>query len=510
MIGKWLTKWLLICAAGLLSLLVAVELFIAWWQSLSLIQQLLIWVFVFLVIDRFLHETLSFSPLAAILTGIGLLGASAKSGREQFDVGFFDKLRNTATETTQSIRQQRADGTISVDHVDRCHQDAPPKPQLKTDVSQIILGQSGTGKSTYIKSQIADWDLDDRAVIAHALSESADTNNEFAGFFQATDQDVVRLSSRNSDARWDPFLDFSQEIRDMENIAEGVFHAEETVDTGWTQPAKSLMVAALVVTSAKYDDFAKLPEVLNTSPRQILDDIEKIPDAELVASPLRGLSESDITTIHSVVLNTIRPLLSSELFDEDLPRLSLRDYFQNPDGVIVLDNIQRDRFARGFWRFFLQSAIDFSFESATEQYFVIDELDKLPRIPNLTDLASAGRSADSLGVFSLQDIHQLRNDYDEMAHSVWVNCPNRVSFNPGDKESAEFALSAIGEYEVENVRVSQTRDRGSLGKRSSSVSRTKDEVVPILPSDLLDAQAGEALVQSPEGWWLCKLSQPDL
>jgi type IV secretory pathway TraG/TraD family ATPase VirD4 len=148
-------------------------------------------------------------------------------------------------------------------------------------------------------------------------------------------------------------------------------------------------------------------------------------------------------------MNQLRPLLLSDVFDKELPRIGLTDYYQDPEGVLLLDNVQKDRYARGFWRFLIQTAADYSFESAGTEYFLLDELDKLPPIGNLGELASRGRKPGSLAMLAFQDLGQLLDTYGEdTARTIWTNCPNSVTFNPGDDVGAEWAVDALGEEEV--------------------------------------------------------------
>lgn len=509
-LSRWTKRVIGLLVGAILAISFGVPYLIAWWRSLPLVQQGLIAVvsiaIVVLAFEQLVRRTLGVSPLRGILAFIRFLQIDERpqSGREVFETGFIDDVR-------AAIASRRdGDEQVAVEGVERRDQTGPPAPKLDPDVSQIVMGQSGKGKSTFVKSQVAAWDLDEHGVIAHGLSESQYQSNELETFFaEQRGQHVLRISSRGSDARWDPFMDYGESVREMQNIAEAMFEAQNPVETGWTPSAQTLLVAALIVTAAKHGDFAKLPDVLEQSPGSILAELKKVPGADIIESSLRETDPNDRQTAHSILVTTMVPLLESDLFDASLDRFSLREYYERPRGVVVLDNIKRDRYASGLWRLFLQSAIDFSFESSAQQYFVIDELDKLPKIPNVADLASAGRSASSLGIFALQDVHQLRESYGrETASSIYVNCPNRVCFNPGDKDGAEFALQSIGEYEVPASRVSHGRERGEHGIGNATTTHSRQEVLPILPSDLLQAETGQALVQSPHGWWFCQLEEP--
>jgi len=435
---------------------------------------------------------------APMNVSLPLLGSGVTSGREPFEAGFGDDLRWLLTPSSKKGEY------LDVDYVLKKHPDAPPRPILDDEVSEEILGQTGQGKSTFVKKQLEDWE--GYSIIAHALSEPGE-RNELAEFFDALGIEVFTISSQNSDVRWDPFLDSDGSLRSMENITAGVFESRDVVETGWSESARSLLMATLFVTYDRHGDFAHLDDVLAEGPESIIEDLDEIPNTALVQSSLQHLDDNALGTVYGSLLNRLRPLLAMEIFDEDLPRISLTDFFESSGNqVLVLDNITDDTMARGFWRFFIENAISQSFSADAEQRFVLDEVDKLPAISNLDDLASAGRTAGVRGIIMAQDVHQLENRYGDMANSIYSNCPNRICFSTGDAETAEFALSSLGETEVEK-RSKSTDWQEIAGERSSTHIV---DALPLTTGELVDLDPGEALIQSPEGWWLCKLSEPTL
>lgn len=427
-----------------------------------------------------------------------LIGGGVTSGREPFEAGFGDDLRWLLTPSSKKAEY------LDVDYVLKKHPDAPPRPILDGGVSEQILGQTNTGKSTFAKKQLEEWE--GSSIIAHALSEPGE-RNELAEFFRALGIEVFTISSQDSDVRWDPFLDSDGSLRSMENITAGVFESRDVVETGWSESARSLLLATLFVTYDRHGDFAHLDDVLAEGPESIIEALDEIPNTRLVQSSLRHLDDNARGTVYGTLLNRLRPLLATEIFDEDLPRISFTDFFESSGNqVLVLDNIREDSVARGFWRFFIESAIDRAFSAGSEQRFVLDEVDKLPEISNLDDLASAGRSPGVLGIVMAQDVHQLENHYGSMAKSIWSNSPNRICFSTGDAETAAFALSSLGETEVEKR--SKSTDWQEIAGERTSTSITDD--LPLTTGELVDLDPGEALIQSPKGWWLCKLSEPTL
>jgi hypothetical protein len=416
-----------------------------------------------------------------------MLGGGVSSGRESFQPGLVDDLRWWLTSSSTKAE------SLDVDYVLKKHPDAPPRPVLDDEVSEQILGQTNTGKSTFAKKQLEGWE--DSSIIAHALSEPGE-RNELAEFFRALGSEVFTISSQDSDVRWDPFLDSDGSLRSMENITAGVFESRDVVETGWSESARSLLLATLFVTYERHGDFASLDEVLAEGPESIIEALDETSNTRLVQSSLAHLDTDARGTVYSTLLNRLRPLLATEIFDEDLPRISFTDFFESSGNqVLVLDNIREDTVARGFWRFFIESAIDRAFSAEAEQRFILDEVDKLPAIANLDDLASAGRSPGALGILMAQDVHQLENHYGNMAKSIWSNSPNRICFSTGDSETAASALSSLGETELEK-RSKSTDCREIAGERTST---SVADDLPLTTGELVDLDPGEALIQSPEG-----------
>jgi hypothetical protein len=336
-----------------------------------------------------------------------------------------------------------------------------------------------------------------------------DETNEYTELFEAEGQTVDLISSRNSTVRWDPFLDSEDTFAAMENIAEGILASEDAKETGWTQHVRSYFVCALALTDGKHSDFAHLDDVLAMTPDEMLEEVTKLPNSELYTTALNGMDEEDLQIVHTNLLNRIRPMLQTDFFDEDLPRISISDYVQDPAGrVIVIDHIGRDSFADGLFKFFFEQAIEFEMEQPEQSYFILDEFDELPYLSNLKRLITEGRSTNTLGFFITQDIHQINDKYGEIAETFWSNCTNRIMFRPGDSDTAELALSSIGTYDVQSQAKSDDTD---FGKENERFSQSVEEKHPISTHELTtDFGVGDAVVISDSGWWICNLKEPTI
>lgn len=65
-------------------------------------------------------------------------------------------------------------------------------------------------------------------------------------------------------------------------------------------------------------------------------------------------------------------------------------------------------------------------------------------------------------------------------------------------------LSSLCEVELYRQSVSTSRSGEEYGRE---VSGSYETDLPLTTGDLTGLEQGEALVQSPDGWWLCKLSE---
>ncbi|WP_158589420.1 type IV secretory system conjugative DNA transfer family protein [Halococcus sp. IIIV-5B] len=480
-----------------------VQLALAWWMGLPPLLHdgigVVGVVLVVAVVDRLVHRLLRISPIGVLLGIVAFMAGIDRTseeddGRRRFESGVIDRLVR--------VLGRSDDSKVPVDKVMKRDPEGPAHPVLDLATHISIYGQTGVGKSTFIMAMLALWGLGE-PIIAHAISQP-DGTNEFTEFFRSKDAEVITISSRDSDARWDPFLDAGENVRDMENIAGRIFSSREIKVTGWSESVRSMLVAAVIVTNAEYGDFARLPDVLEEGPHAIIEKIDRVESAELVAAPLEGLDDSERNTVYTNLLNRIRPLLMSEIFDDDLPRISLTEYFQDcGDRVIVLDNLSGDDFAAGFWRFFLERSFEIARDAEGRQQFVLDEVPTLPKIRNLKNMVSEARSEGVRAMIVAQDAHQMQDTYGDMKNSIWANSPNSVMFRAGDAETANLAIETLGEVELLKKTVSTNSEN------ETTTTTSKVPGAPLLSGELTNMGVGEALIDTKDGWWLCKIEEQD-
>lgn len=494
-----LLKFLAILFVGGVIAGAAAQLATGWWATLSQIQQLVLTggvvVLAFLIVNFFWGRVVGVTLFGIFVWLVGMfrLNSGPDDGREIFESGTGDTLRRAF--------HRPDDETVWVDDVYLRDPYESAIPQVNNAVSAFIWGQTRHGKSVLAKALSVNWP--DGTTIAHALSSGPASKNEFERFYEVGGYNVWRFSTANSTHRWDPFLDFEESIGAYRNIAQSIFHVNDVKSTGWDEPAKMMILAALVVTGARHGDFAYLKGVLEQDADSIVEAVGEIDAASGLHTRLLDMDDESRSTALNRAYQVLLPLLETDLFNADLPSVSFREVFKEAkdDRVLVLDSIRKDRAARGFWRFLIETAIDLSYEIDTEQRFMLDEFDKLPEIRNLGELASAGASDKSRGIFICQNKGQVDRIYTEAGtDTIWSNSPNRVTFHAGDKATSEKAITELGKYTL-------TRHDVSYDSGEETVSTSYDDKYPMPSSELTNLDKGEALIQSDEGWWLCDLTE---
>jgi len=480
-----------------------VDLAAEWWATLPLRQQLMYGgvggVVGFAVANIGIRWVLGVSLIDLIAAAVDFFDTSGtRTGREPHEVGAGNTIKRRFSRANEN--------TIPVDAVYKKKLDAPAVPTLDREVSLGVAGQTNKGKSSFVKADVRRWGPDE-SIFGHGL-RGPGGGNEVRDFLADQGFEVLSMSSRGSNVRWDPFSDIREDLASMQNFATGLYTAEQLKETGWTKSERMLLTAMLVYCSAEHDDFGHFRKVLKTPPEDVIEAVGAIPKANLAVQSLKRKDKSDLNTIYENVNAVMSPLATSDICDPSLPAVELGEFCERPDGrAVVLDNVTSDTYASGFWRMLTTSAIDIALETPGRQQFWLDEVDKLPRIDNLGKLASAGRKSGTRGIIMVQDVHQLVDTYGaEPAKSIWSNCPNRVMFSAGDEETAEFFLSGLGERTLQRREI--TTQTNSEGETTESTSYSSYEGKPLLTGEVMNQEAGMAVIQSPEGWWRAKISEP--
>jgi hypothetical protein len=155
------------------------------------------------------------------------------------------------------------------------------------------------------------------------------------------------------------------------------------------------------------------------------------------------------------------------------------------------------------YQLLLDWSIRYAMEAPNPTVHVLDEIDALPALTQVSNLTARGRKHKARALIGVQTIGQLDDTYSTIS-GILGNCPQGVYFGPGDPESTDFVLDELGERRqldrTEMVAMTrQGRDKPARAQ-SRDTYKQKDKT-PVTSGILRDFEPGECVVVSRTTWW---------
>jgi energy-coupling factor transporter ATP-binding protein EcfA2 len=396
---------------------------------------------------------------------------------------------------------------VPLDRVDNWSDGAPSTVVLDGWLSTAIIGTTGSGKTTAMKLLAHQFpDSEETAVICH------ETGQDFRRYYEKQGIEVLELSVDGGDVVWNLFRDIERE-RDCREIAGAVFGAEPSGKNPFFGPAKQVFEAILIHLWRTDDELEKhdvghddVVELLNKNPEDLYETLQKYDDLQsqvIHLDPDAGRSTRNVyQTLHEY---------TDRVFVGDFARhgeFSLREYLETPgDRVVVIRSAVHESETLGpIYRLLVDWTIRFGFESETEANFILDEVDHLPELSMLPELAARGRSEGVRALIGVQTVGQLQDVYGEKgANSVLGNCTQGLYFEPGDRPTTQYILSELGK-ERQSV-ASRTVEGSGLAEPDKSRTISQQDRHPITSAKLRQFEPGNAVVTRKGAWWIGQVAE---
>lgn len=419
--------------------------------------------------------------------------------------------------------------------VDDASDEAPTVPRMEQSVSTAFIGETGSGKTSAMQLFADQYPNDDDvAVFVHDYgddfqqfyAEQSASTNEVDQEDQLEEPEdgpagnVLRVAARNSDVVWNLFRDVERE-QDLREVAGAVFGEPDGNDP-FHNPALQVFEAVLVFLFREavardrldrlgHDDVVRF---VNQEMDEMYSALRSYDDLVGAASHIDPESGRGAPTVYSTVHEHVRDVFVGDFADHG--EFSIREYLDDPQGVLAVDSSNGDLETSGpMFRLLLDWSIKRAMASSTDANFVLDEIDRLPQLHQLPELAARGRSEGARALIGVQTVGQLKYRYGGASSGVLGNCPQGVYFAPGDSETTDYILDEIGDHrdDVASKSVSRSKrdDRSEFNSPRYSRSRTirQTDRSPIPSGDLKQFTAGECLVKSPGHWWVGRLEERD-
>lgn len=390
---------------------------------------------------------------------------------------------------------------IPYDSVTNKADDAPVPPTFDQDVSIAVTGETGSGKTTAM--QMLAYQLpynQETAVIAH------DAGEEFQQFYADLGFDVKRVGL-DGDVTWNLFQD-ADSVRDFREIAGAIFGNPDGHNPFHT-PAKQVfedMLQYLHLEAQKnnrreelcHQDIVALLEEGRQGLHDALDSYDQLEAGHIDMDQGKGARQ-----VYQTLIEYTRPVFVDDF--AEYGQFSLAEYIQNPDGrVLIIDSTPSRMETLGpMFQLLVDWSIRFAMESPNPTVHILDEIDYLPPLNQVTNLTARGRKEKARAIIGVQTIGQLDDTYSDIS-GILGNCPQGLYFGPGDSRSTEFIVDEIGERRMLDRTEMQAMSRNTSGKQQRTQSRETyriEEKGPLTSGRLRDFQPGECITVTRTAWW---------
>lgn len=400
-----------------------------------------------------------------------------------------------------------------------------PIPALAETKHFKLLGTTGTGKSTAIRTLLAGaLARGDRALIADPDA------SYLRAFYDAARGDQILNPFDPRAAPWDLFAEIEQP-HDADALARAFIPDHDGGERNWRQYARTFVAAVLrQLHRTGAANPAHLYQLIFLSPvdelRELLAATPAAPflgaDNGKFFESVRSIAGAHLAALEHIAHQNSRgpaaipPVSDISVHAYSVPAapvatpaaaLSVRRWVREGRGVLFLPyragQIAALRQLISAWvRLAIFDAMNGG-EEDQHLWFILDELDALGAIDGLKDALARLRKFGGRCVLGLQSIAQVRGTYgDAEAQTIIENCGNTLILRCSASEqggTAEFASRLIGRHEI--VRHTRSRTRPARLGGALHQTRTVSEHHAIE-----DAVLASEIEQLPDGAGFLKLA----
>lgn len=349
-----------------------------------------------------------------------------------------------------------------------------PWPLEHESMHLLIVGTTGTGKSTLIRQLLSQ--LDKR----RGRSIIIDLNGEFVETFRKKG-DLVFNPLSPSSIKWNPLAEITNADDIRLVLKSTISTGKNTEEETWRGYARSFLEEVMVrLLDAKTLTIEKLRYYVTEA-----GDKEQAAFLLTGAQPYRLQANTMTSTVKTISQDCIKSFGLASAVSE----FSIREWVRKGKGTIFITPRDLDRSVLApLLNAFMNMAIAEAVSAPKKRYLpltlVIDELSSF-EIDNLTDVLEKGRKFGLLAVAGIQNIAQLQDKLGVLKAATVLSCfRTKVILNPGDTRTAEYMSKEIGSRTIDRRVVSITQ---SEGRRSESVSWQRERGLPTVTFDKLKA-----------------------
>lgn len=329
-------------------------------------------------------------------------------------------------------------------------------PQREETQHILLMGDTGTGKSSLIRQLLLQ--MRDRGDAAVVYDPALEYTPQF--FRRGTDQILNPLDERMP--YWTPG-DEVQHVAETLTLAKSLFPDKQNDSRFFVESARKVFAYLL-----RYKPTAQELSSWMKDPAEI--------DQRLQGTELAPLLDGRAPGQRSGVLASLNLVADAfELLPEESEvegRWSASAWAVDRTGWLFLPAMHdvRERLLPviSMWLdSLILRLITQTDGNRRPVWIILDELASLQKLPQLATALAEGRKSNLRVLLGFQGRTQLETRYGAEAETMLSQPMTKIFLRTSEPRAAEWISKAIGEVEVERVRVSHTRQRGLLGLRKA-------------------------------------------
>lgn len=372
----------------------------------------------------------------------------------------------------------------------------------------LVLGISGSGKTTYLISQLVNWMQSGKSFVVNDIKPEIWAILHANGVLERYGYDEIIINP--TDPRADRYNVFD-DIDDANFATETIELIEVLVgDIEFEMGAKLLLRAVFLDLKAagrdvsllkvrqhlaQYDDSDELLDDLRESKSNLV--------RELVAELKKtATNERYIGSCYGAIGKSLR-FLDNEMIaaNTDGSDVFLRDVLKQPGKAIFLqfEQAYQEQTARlfGFTLAHILRLLQMNFRDREEVFVAIDEIINSPAINKLPQKLNTMRSAKMPLFMYLQTLSGLNDVYGRDADKLFLSsCSLKICYRVNDIGTAQDFSAMVGDVDVESWSSTETPQMSDTGRSYTqrSISSTTVRMPLIDASEFQQLGDGQAVV----------------
>ena len=383
-----------------------------------------------------------------------------------------------------------------------------PVYSVSSEERGLVLGISGSGKTTYLVAQLVDWMQSGKSFVVTDIKPEIWSILHANGVFERYGYEEIIINPTDALAhKYNAFddiddIDFATETIELIEILVG--------DIEFGMGAKLLLRAVLLDLKesgeevslwqvrrrlASYEDSDELEKDLIKSKselvRELMAELKKI-----------GGNERYIGSCFGAVSQSLRFLDNKTIAtNTDASEVLLRDVLQQPKKAVFLqfEQAYQEQTARlfGFTLAHVLRMLQMNFRHRDEVFVAIDEIINSAPIPRLAQKLNTMRSAKMPTFMYLQTLSGLNDVYGRDADKLFMSaCSLKICYRVNDNDTAREFSDLVGNVDVERWSSTNTQYVSETGRSYNQrpITSTPERMALIESSELLELETGDAIV----------------